>query len=117
MANTFIDVGAAAAAAGKAGSGADVTPQFFTLTATDATATWTLTGLRHTVILGMSSPMKAQDTAPTADDEGNYYIDQDKNASGWWDVAAAKTLAVARVIQATGGTLAADNVSIVLWGY
>lgn len=116
MANTSIDVGLDLINAGLAGAGGDVRHQFFTLTATDATATWSVTGVKLTYILGVSFS-KAQDGAPTADDEGNYYIDQDKvSGKGYW-LVANNTLAIARVAQATGGTLAADNVSMVLHGY
>lgn len=101
-------------ASGMGSAGGDTRQQCITLTATDGTATWSVTGITLSYIYGVSFA-KAQDAAPTADDEGNYYIDQDKETWGGWTVTS-NTIAVARVIQATGGTLAADNVSMVLTG-
>ena len=113
MANTVINVKDALASNGKGGGG-DLITEIHTLTATDGTATWTVS-TDLSIVAGFSFA-KGQDAAPTVDDEGNYYIDEDKNAAGYW-VVSGGTLAIARVAQATGGTLAADNVSLILHGY
>lgn len=117
MANTSIDVGNDLIASGLAGAGGDVRHQFFTLSATDATATWSVTGVKLTYILGVSFGIASGTNDPTLDDGENYYIDQDKvSGKGYW-LVASNALAIARVKQVTAGTLAATQISMVLHGY